>query len=92
MSTDNQKSQFLQSIRDMMGELGRTRDKANTIFTAYVERGYDAAASDPITQAQLDPYGVTVYDLGAACNLCQSIETLLNEPTPKATISKWRQV
>lgn len=92
MATDAQKQQFLQAVRETMGDLARLCDRAETISTAYTEREYDSAAADAITVDQVASFGVGVYYIGAAVSLCNALKTLLDDPTNRATVSRWRQV
>jgi len=98
MSTDNQKAQYLGKVRELLTELGQIQERAKTMTQVFSDRGYDAAASDPVVQAQLDAFGVIPYDLGVAVNLLQQLTALFNgqattpSPAYSATINKWRQV
>jgi hypothetical protein len=98
MSTDSQKAQYLGKIRELMTELGQLQERAKTMAQVFIDRGYDAAASDPVIQAQLDAFGVIPYDLGVAVNVLQQLTALLNGQATapsaaySATINKWRQV
>lgn len=92
MSTAAQKTQLLNSLKETLSELARLEARGAAIAKAFVDRGYDAAALDPITVAELDAYGVIVFDLGAAINLLQAHTTFMADATRSATVSKWRQV
>lgn len=85
-----QKEQFLTTMQAHMTELGQVIERGQALVSAFVDRGYDAAASDPITDADLEAFGVIVYDLGTAINLMQQLQTLMAQPAFEATISKWR--
>lgn len=90
MST--QKQQFLTTVRDQMTETGQMIEKTKSLISAFVDRGYDAAASDPITDADLVEFGVIVYDLGIAINLMQQLQALMAQPAFEATVSRWREL
>ena len=96
--TAAQKKEFLDQLKSTMTTIGILVDRANLMATAFVDREYDAAAADPITDADLSPYGVVTYDLGTAINLCQQIENLylgtatIASPAYKVSLNKWRAV
>lgn len=98
MSTLNQKMQLIQAVKDIMGELGRLKGKADDIARAYAARGYDPAAGDPILLSALENYGTELFDLGTAINILQALVLLLNGQahTTAASfpdvIAKWRQL
>lgn len=85
-----QKQQFLTSLQAQMTELALSVEKSQALVSAFVDRGYDAAATDPITDADLVSFGVIVYDLGIAINLMQQLQALSAQPAFEATLSKWR--
>lgn len=98
MSTANQKQQYLQAMREVMGELGRLNSRAAVMAQAFGDRGYDGAASDPVTESDLATFGVTPYDLGIAVNVLQQLNLLFSGQATSpsqaysAVCNKWRQV
>jgi len=96
--TAAQKKEFLDQLKTTMTSIGILVDRANTMAALFVDREYDAAAADPITDAELSPYGVVTYDLGTAINLLQQIDNLyIGEATIasaayKVSLNKWRAV
>lgn len=92
MSTENQKQQYLQKMKEVMTQLGQLGEMTNRMTEVYIDREYDAAAADAITDAQLADFGIIQYHLGTAFSLLGDITTLLNNATNQATINRWRQV
>lgn len=91
VDTVTQKEQFLTALQEYLTGLGKTIEQANALVNAFVDRGYDEAAADPITNADLTSYSVIVYDLGVAINLMQQIVALkTNNPAFESAISKFR--
>lgn len=81
-----------------MGEVGRLHNKAADIANAYADRGYDPAATDPIILAEVEPFGVTLFDLGTAINFLQAFAGLVEgsaaaaNPNYRGVINRFRQV
>jgi hypothetical protein len=98
MSTAAQKAQYLQTLRDAMTELGHLAARGDGLVQTFIDRGYDAAASDPVVDADLASFGVVVYDLGTAINALQQLSALLKgqATTPsqayRTSLNKWRQL
>lgn len=94
----SQKTQYLQALAVELNLLGQVLTKIPDLIRVYQTRGYDALATDPITVPDLAPYGVIVYDVGAAINTLQQLQKLFaNQPTTPdpvylATVDKWRQL
>lgn len=96
--TAAQKKEYLDQFKALQTQIGITIERAAMMSAAYVDRGYDAAAADPITDVDLGPYGVVQYDMGTAINLLQQLEQLyLGQATIasaayKVSLNKWRAV
>jgi hypothetical protein len=96
--TDVQKTQYLAQIRSLMTEVAQLAERSASMAQIFIDRGYDAAAADPVTNVHLEPFGVIQYDLGTAINVLQQITALCSgqATTPsaayRATMNKWRQV
>lgn len=93
-----QKQQFLSAIQRQMTDIGLILDKSQALINAFADRGYDAAASDPITNVDLEDYGVIQFDLGIAINTLQQLQKLFSAQATQpnaayeAAVSKWRQL
>lgn len=91
-----QREQYLQVMQNLMTELGNFNDRAKGLVQCYVDRAYDSGAANAITNAELAPFGVVQYDLGAAFSTLQAINTLLSGGSVAgtdlyhATVNKWR--
>lgn len=91
-----QKAQYLGQMQSAMTELAALNTRMETLAAAFVARGYDAAANDPVTLTDLDDFGVIVYDMGIAVNICQSVNALCKGEAVAANVaipvslSKWR--
>lgn len=98
MATETQKAQYIGQVQAAMTQLAQLAERADTLVRLHVDRGYDAAASDPVTLTDLQDYGVVVYDLGVAVNLLQAVAALGGGQAVsanaafQATLSKWRVV
>jgi hypothetical protein len=92
MATVTQKQQYLAQMQSLMTQVAQIRERAAALSVIFADRAYDAAAADPITLQDLDSFGVIVFDLGAAVNLCQAFGTFMADATRSATVNKWRQV
>lgn len=88
-----QKQQFLDAMQAQMTEMGTLLEKSRSMVSAFVDRGYDAAAADPISDQDLADFGVIQFYMGAAINLLQAFDALIgNNPTFEAAVSKWRKL
>lgn len=98
MATDAQQQQYIARIQVTITALANLVDDAKVLYETFIDRGYDAAAADPITDADLANYGVVVYDLGTAINLLQELYKLYNGQATivsaayKPSANKWRSV
>lgn len=96
--TAAKKQEFLDQFKALQTQIGMLVERSVTMSRVFVDRGYDSAAADPITDADLSPYGVVQYDMGTALNLLQQLEQLYlgNATIPsaayKASLNKWRAV
>lgn len=105
MATATQKAQYLAQLQSVMTDIANVNTRARDLASMFVDREYDGAANDPITDADLAPFGlaktgadvsVSSYHLGAAINLCQALNSLCagqavgaNGAFPVA-LNKWR--
>lgn len=93
-----QKQQFLDAIQKQMTDIGLVLDKSQALISAFIDRGYDAAASNPITDADLTEFGVIQFDLGIAINTLQQLQKLFNNQATQtnaayeSAVSKWRRL
>ncbi len=97
-SVEAQKQQFLITLQSQMTAIGHLLEKAESLAAVFADRGYDAAASNPIINADLVDYGVVQYDLGVAINVLQQLQALFSgqATSPSAAydaiVNKWRQL
>lgn len=98
MPTTAQKAQFLQKVKELMTDLGAISDRATSLTSIYVDRGYPTGAADPIIQTDLDPYGMTMADMAAMTVVVTALTNLFGGQAVaasveyKKTINRWRQV
>ena len=102
MSTVLQKNNYLIQVQSAMTEVGHLVQRAALLQQMFADRGYDTAATDPITKADLDPFGIVApnaaendarYALGVAINLLGQIAALVNNtPLNREIVNRWRQV
>lgn len=85
-----QKEQFIEALQKQANAIAAVVEQSRALVAAFTDRGYDAAASDPITNADLAAVGIIVYDLGSCINLMQQIQTLAATPNFEAALSKLR--
>lgn len=92
------KQQFVQQVQVAMTELGQLYDRATTLNQVFADREYDAAAADPITDDDIEQYGVIVYNLGIAINLLGELKKLVDGQATQASaayrpaVNKWRNL
>ena len=67
------KANFIAKVLNTATTMAQEFDHAPDTAAVYFDRGYNSGASDPITQEDLDPMGVTLADFTAMITCIQQI-------------------
>ena len=68
---------FITGVQGQVTSMAGMADAMQNLFSVYWDRGYNPAGSDPITEADLVPFGIDIADFTACMTLFENFEKFL---------------